>query len=71
MAFQANVCRVWLPLISFQCTSGSNEEDEWTAEISTWNFEAIEDLGATLWPFLFGKSVWRLGLGAQPLVKNI
>ena len=33
MAFQANVCRVWLPLISFQCTSGSNKRDEWAAEV--------------------------------------
>ena len=33
MAFEANVCSVWRLLISCQCTSGSNEEDEWVAEV--------------------------------------
>ena len=34
MALEANVCRVWQPLIPSQCTRGSNNEDEWAAEVS-------------------------------------
>ena len=35
MAFEANVCRVWRPVIPSQCTSDSSEEDDWAAEVSS------------------------------------
>ena len=36
-----------------------------------WNFEAIENLGATLWPFSFDDSVRQLLLGTLFLVPNL
>ena len=70
MALKANVCRVWWPLIPSQCTSGSNEEDEWVAKVSSEIYVEFRggdrSLGSEFIFFYFGDSVRRLRLGAQP-----
>ena len=63
MAFEANVCKVWRPLIPSQCTSGSNEEDEWVAEVSYViyvEFRGDQSLGSEFIAFF----LWRIRLGA-------